>query len=122
MTAMRVKRARRAAASAMVRRVQMVDATGDSRPANDNRIMGSVGPELEYVIPVEAIAVRQRSWPQRFIRSYLGWRKRLGIVLSLRAAWVISRAAPLPPVNPADPRSRPGRSWHGDAFWKHSEG
>ncbi|WP_145649433.1 hypothetical protein [Pseudoduganella lurida] len=161
MTAMRVKRLRRAAVSQMVRRVQPTYTSEGSVPplepvqrrvneqltamglagvntrnqfnrsvfgiqksskASNNRIMDQMEPELVYVVQVDAIAVRRRSWPHRFIRSYLGWRQRLGIVLSLRAAWVISRAAPLPPVDPADPRSRPGRSWHEDAGWKYSEG
>ena len=56
------------------------------------------------------IQLKLRPWPQRFIRSYLGWRKHLGIVMSLRAAWVIANAVPRP-VSACDQRVRPGRSW-----------
>lgn len=35
--------------------------------------------------------IRRRPWPRRFINSYLGWRKYLGVLASLRAAWKVSR-------------------------------
>jgi hypothetical protein len=82
------------------------------------RVLGALAVEVAQgdcpvlkVAPVQTIAIDRRSWPQRFVRSYLGWRKCLGIVASLRAAWAISRVS-MPPdaVIPAL-RSRLGRDW-----------
>lgn len=35
--------------------------------------------------------IRRRPFPMRFVRSYIGWRKYLGIRASLAAAWRVSR-------------------------------
>lgn len=35
--------------------------------------------------------IKRRPFPVRFVRSYLGWRKYLGIRASLAAAWRTSR-------------------------------
>lgn len=36
------------------------------------------------------VLVRQCRWLQRFIRIFLGYRRHLGIVTALRAAWIVS--------------------------------
>jgi len=106
MTAMRVKRVRRLWQVMGALAVEV--AQGDC-------------PALK-VEPVQAIAIKRRSWPQRFVRSYLGWRKCLGIVASLRAAWAISRVSMPPDAAIPAPRSRPGRDWRDVSGGQLSEG
>lgn len=69
-----------------------------------------------------AVQVQRRQWPQRFVRSYRGWRRHLGIVMSLRAAWIIANAKPRTNDAVVDPRARPGRDWPDVASLKHHEG
>lgn len=40
---------------------------------------------------LRVVQLHRRPWPRRFINSYRGWRKYLGVLASLRAAWKISR-------------------------------
>lgn len=37
------------------------------------------------------VQVQRRNWPQRFTRSFLGYRRHLGIITALRAAWIVSQ-------------------------------
>jgi hypothetical protein len=38
------------------------------------------------------IGLKRRSFPARIIKSYKGWRKYLGVVASVRAAWSVATA------------------------------
>ena len=41
--------------------------------------------------PPSDTRLMRRCWPERFWLSYMGWRKDLGVLAALRAAWRISR-------------------------------
>jgi len=125
MASMRAKRARR------IRRVPLSSPgalmADRRRPAGGVlkrkfRFIGHTGPELDLSAPTQAINIKRRSWPQRFIRSYLGWRKCLGIIMSLRCAWIMSRAPVHADPAVPDPRSRPGRDWRDVSGGQLSEG
>ena len=53
---------------------------------HDDRLTYWIGKGLS----VEPMTKR-RPFPVRFVRSYIGWRKHLGIRASLAAAWRVSR-------------------------------
>ena len=55
------------------------------------RIAGFIGPDLDLTggSPVNVV---RRPWAQRFMRSFFGFRRHLGIITALRAAWIVANA------------------------------
>ena len=53
--------------------------------------MKELGYEAKADIPPASIRLERRCWPERFRLSYKGWRKDMGVLDALRAAWRISR-------------------------------
>ena len=55
------------------------------------RFVGHMGSELDLIgtLPVDVVC---RPWAQRFLRSFLGFRRHLGIITALRAAWIVVNA------------------------------
>lgn len=94
MASMRAKRARRirrlapTAPGALMRNQQW--APGGTVP-HGVRLVGEQPGHLHPPVPA-AVNVVRRPWVQRFLRSFLGYRRHLGTIMSLRAAWIVANA------------------------------